>query len=259
MMVDVGSEKGAIDHEEKEFIQNVFEFDDLTAGEIVTHRTDLALLWLDESMDAWKNTIHQSRHTLYPVCADSPDNIVGILNAKDYFRLETQDRDAVMKKAVRPAYFVPEGVKADVLFRNMKRSRNNMAVVLDEYGGLIGIVTVNDLVEQLVGDLGDDADAETDAPEIEKIGEQTWRVSGSAPIEALSEATGVPLPDEDFDTFNGLAFSALGAIPQDGETIELTAYGLAISLLEIREHQVQAAIVRVLDAATGAEASPAAN
>ena len=90
MMVDVGSEKGAIDREEKQFIQNVFEFDDLTAGDIATHRTDIDMLWLDESMDDWKATIHSSRHTLYPVCDETADNIVGILNAKDFFALKTR-------------------------------------------------------------------------------------------------------------------------------------------------------------------------
>ena len=87
MMVDVGSQKGTIDHEEKQFIQNVFEFDDLTAGEIATHRTDLTILWLEESMEEWAATIHNSRHTRYPVCGESADDVVGILNAKDYFRL----------------------------------------------------------------------------------------------------------------------------------------------------------------------------
>ncbi|MEG2660430.1 MAG: hemolysin family protein [Oscillospiraceae bacterium] len=155
MMVDVGSENGAIDYEEKQFIQNVFEFDDLTVGDIATHRTELSLLWLEENMEDWKATIHNSRHTLYPVCNESADDIVGILNAKDYFRLDDKSRDTVMQLAVKPAYFVPKSVKADVLFRNMKHSHNSLAVVLDEYGGVIGIVTLNDLVEQLVGDLGD--------------------------------------------------------------------------------------------------------
>lgn len=166
MMVDVGTEKGTIDHEEKALIQNVFEFDDLTAAEIATHRTDTAILWMDETMDEWKATIYNSRHKLYPVCGESADDVLGILNAKDYFRLEDQSRENLMKKAVKPAYFVPESVKADVLFRNMKQGHHHMAVVLDEYGGMTGIVTMNDLVQQLVGDFEDDAD-HTQAPDIE--------------------------------------------------------------------------------------------
>ncbi len=243
MMVDVGSEKGVIDHEEKEFIQNVFEFDDITAGEIATHRTDVALLWLEESMEDWENTIHNSRHTLYPVCDDSVDRIVGILNAKDYFRLENKNRESVMKNAVTPAYFVPESVKADVLFRNMKRSRNNLAVVLDEYGGVNGIVTMNDLVQQLVGDLGDNTTEENAIVPIEQIDSNTWKIHGSAALDDISAALNLSLPSEEYDTFNGLVFDALGTIPQDGSSVELEAAGLAIKIVEIVEHQVEKAIV----------------
>ena len=146
MMVDAGSEKGAIDQQEKDFIQNVFEFDDLTAEEIATHRTDITILWIEDSMGVWEQTIHDSRHTLYPVCEESADNVVGILNAKDYFRLSEKSRDTVMREAVKPAFFVPATIKADVLFRNMRQTRNSMAVVLDEYGGVVGIVTLNDLI-----------------------------------------------------------------------------------------------------------------
>jgi endonuclease III-like uncharacterized protein len=137
MMVDVGTQTGAIDDEEKEFIQNVFEFDDLTAGEIATHRTEVAMLWTDEPMEEWNRIIHETRHAIYPVCHESVDDIVGVLNSKDYFRLESRDRETVMAEAVRPAYFIPEGVKADLLFRNMKKSHNKFAIVLDEYGGKV--------------------------------------------------------------------------------------------------------------------------
>lgn len=249
MMVDVGSEKGTIDHEEKEFIQNVFEFDDINAGEIATHRTDVALLWLEEDMDAWKETIDESRHTLYPVCDDSPDNVVGVLNAKDYFRLEDKSRQSVMENAVKSAYFVPESVKADVLFRNMKRTRNNIAIVLDEYGGMTGIVTVNDLVEQLVGDLGDDEAEEAPKPEIERLDSNTWRIRGSAPLDDVCEALKLKLPLDDYETFGGLVFGALGAVPQDGERVELETCGLIIKVKEIKEHQIESATVAVAPAA----------
>lgn len=143
MMVDVGTQKGTIDHEEKQFIQNVFEFDDLTAGEIATHRTDLTILWMKESMEEWEATIHGSRHTRYPVCGESADNVVGILNAKDYFRLTDRSRETVLEQAMESPYFVPDSVKADVLFRNMKGGCHPLAVVLDEYGGMTGIITIN--------------------------------------------------------------------------------------------------------------------
>ncbi len=243
MMVDVGSEKGAIDHEEKQFIQNVFEFDDLIAGDIATHRTDISLLWLEESMEDWKRTIHSSRHTRYPVCSDSSDNIIGILNAKDYFRLEDKSRESLMAKAVKPAYFVPESVKADVLFRNMKHSHNNLAVVLDEYGGMSGIITINDLVQQLVGDFNDDEPYEDKSAMIEQIDSKTWKVHGSTSLEDLSERLGISLSSEEYDTFNGLVFDALGTIPQDGETVDVETEELIIKVTKIQDHQVAKAMV----------------
>lgn len=243
MMVDVGSEKGMIDDHEKEFIENVFEFDDRTAGEIATHRTDVNILWLDEGMDEWKETIRSSRHTRYPICEESADNVVGILNAKEYFRLDDHSRDNVMKNAVRTAYFVPESVKLDVLLRNMKRTHNQLAVVLDEYGGMHGIVTMNDLVEQLVGDLGEE-DSEEEAPQIQQVTDNVWKIRGSAPLEDVEEALDVSLPCEEFDTFSGLIFDALGTVPRDGEKVDLEISELKIRVAEISEHQVQLAIVK---------------
>ena len=179
MMVDAGSEQGAIDMDEKEFIQNVFEFDDLTAKDIAVHRTEICFLWLEDSMEVWDETIQTNRYTRYPVCGETSDTIIGILNTKDYFRLEDKSRESVLQNAVKPAYFIPENIKADVLFNNMRRSRNTMAVVLDEYGGVSGIVTINDLVEQLVGELVDE-EPEEDL-EIERINGGVWKIRGSAP------------------------------------------------------------------------------
>ncbi len=245
MMVDAGNEKGAIDNDEKEFIENVFEFDNLTAGEIATHRTEVDILMTEDTDEEWQEVIHSSRHTLYPVCGESVDDVIGILNAKDYFRLEDKHREAVMKHAVKPAYFVPENVKADVLFRNMKHNRYKMAVVLDEYGGMSGIVTITDLVEQLVGDL-DGGVAEDDTESIRKIGADLWKIGGRALLEDVSEALGVKLSCEEFDTFNGLIFGALGAVPQDGSSLEVETQGLLIKTSDISDHQVKTAVVRVL-------------
>ncbi len=243
MMVDVGTQKGTIDHEEKQFIQNVFEFDDLTAGEIATHRTDLTILWLEESMEEWANTIHNSRHTRYPVCGKSADDVVGILNAEDYFRLTDRSRACVLERAVEPVYFVPESVKADVLFRNMKGGRHPLAVVLDEYGGMTGIVTINDLVEQLVGDLGDEGLCSQPLPLIEALDASTWKIRGEVPLDEVAQSLGVTLPCETFDTFNGLVFGALAVIPQDGDTVEVETSGLTIHVTSIRNHQVESALV----------------
>lgn len=243
MMVDVGSEKGAIDHAEKQFIQNVFEFDDLTAKDIATHRTEIDMLWMEESIDDWKKIIDNSRHNLYPICGESADQIVGILSAKEYFRLADKSRESVMQSAVKPAYFVPEFSKADVLFRNMKHTCNTMAVVLDEYGGMIGIVTINDLVEQLVGDLGADSFATNEVKLIEQLDSNTWSIHGDAELEDISKVLGISLPCDDYVTFNGLIFGTLGAIPQDGSTVELQTAGLLIKVTKIRNQKVETTVV----------------
>ena len=249
MMVDASSEHGGIDHEEKEFIQNVFEFDDLTAEEIATHRTDVDLLWLDDTMDDWAETIHNTRHTRYPVCEDSADNVVGILNAKEYFRLADKSRESVMAGAVRTPYFVPETIKADALFRNMKRTGNPLAVVLDEYGGMVGIVTLNDLVEELVGDLGSDDSniPDDDEPRIEKREDGSLVITGNVELDDLEDALGIELDQEEHDTLTGLVFDALGMIPDDGpQDITLEAEGMRIHVTSILDHQVNAAEVTLL-------------
>ena len=249
MMVDASSEHGGIDHEEKEFIQNVFEFDDLTAEEIATHRTDVDLLWLDDTMEDWAETIHNTRHTRYPVCEDSADNVVGILNAKEYFRLADKSRENVMAQAVRTPYFVPETIKADALFRNMKRTGNPLAVVLDEYGGMVGIVTLNDLVEELVGDLGDDDSniPDDDEPRIEKRADGSLAVSGNVELDDVEDALGIEMDQEEHDTLTGLVFDALGMIPDDGaQDITVETEGLRIHVTSILEHQVNAAEITLL-------------
>ncbi len=254
LMVDAGSESGTIDHEEKELIRNVFEFDDLSAGDIATHRTEVSLLWMEDDVDVWEQTIHESRHTLYPICEESADKIVGILNAKDYFRLTDKTKENILETAVRQPYFVPESVKADVLFRNMKTTHNSLAVVLDEYGGMSGIVTMYDLVEQLVGEFDHDdaptADGEETAPTVgvETVGENVFAIHGNVELTELEEAAEVTLVREDCDTFTGLVFGELGYIPDDGEqqidlVIEQTVGTLAIRITEVLDHQVKEATV----------------
>ena len=249
MMVDAGSEKGAIDEQEREFIQNVFEFDDLTAEEIAVHRTEVTILWMEDSMEEWARIIHDSRHTLYPVCQDSADNIIGILNAKDYFRLDDKSRESVMRNAVKEPFFVPETIKVDVLFRKMKKTRNIMAIVLDEYGGMVGIITLNDLIEQLVGDLGEDTPEEEAAePHVEQMDENTWAIIGNVELYDIEQALDVDIGMEEVDTFTGLVFGELDMIPSDGEQdIELDFKGLHIHITRVEDHQIAYATVTKLE------------
>ncbi|HEY8420181.1 MAG TPA: hemolysin family protein [Thermoclostridium sp.] len=245
MMVDEGSKKGAINYSEKEMIQNVFEFDDKTAEEVMTHRTEVSLLWLEESDEQWEKTIIESRHTNYPICDENTDDIVGVLNTKDYFRLKDKSRENVMKHAVKPPYFVPESVRTDVLFRNMKQSRNHFAIVMDEYGGMSGIITIKDLLEQIVGDFDDETPPEEPKLLIERVDSQTWKINGLTSLKSVSETLKVSLPDDEYETFSGFVFGILGYIPEDGSTPEVEGYGLNIKVLQIKEHQIEKAIVYV--------------
>lgn len=251
MILDAGKQKGTIQPDEQSMIQNIFEFDDISAGEVMTHRTEVSLLWLDETDEQWEQTIKESRHSIYPICSDSPDHIIGVLYTKDYLRLKDRTRDNVMKSAVQSACFVPESVRADVLFRNMKKSRNHFAVVVDEYGGMSGIVTMNDLLEQLVGDLDDDISVPAESPLIERIDSKTWRIQGAAPLEEVSKQLGVLLPDKEHDTFGGLVFGLLGTVPSDGSTPELEEYGLTIKVTKIKQRRLESAVVCLSSAEPG--------
>lgn len=243
MMVDVGSAKGTIDRQEREFIQNVFEFDDITAEEIATHRTEVAILWSEDSLEQWEETIHNNPYTVYPVCEDSADNVLGIINIKEYFRHRNLTKDEVMQNVVQPAYFVPGSVKADNLFRNMKANRARLAVVLDEYGGMCGIITMNDLIEQLVGNLDDHDDVIGKNKLMVEVEEGFWNVEGQIDLHEVAEILNIWLPTEEYETFGGMVFGVLGSIPEDGVQFELDAYGLHIKIVEIEDHRIKNALV----------------
>lgn len=153
MMLDQGREKGTIDENEKEIIDNVFDFDDTQVETVFTHRKKVDFISTKDDIDEWKRVIYRNIHTKYPVCGENFDDIIGVLDAKKYFRLENKTRENILNECVSPAYFVPETVAADVLFKNMKQSGNHFAIVLDEYGGMCGVITMTDLVEELVGEI----------------------------------------------------------------------------------------------------------
>lgn len=255
MMVDVGSEKGTIDTQEKEFIQNVFEFNDISAEDVAIHRTDVSILWIEDDLSVWEETIFSQRHTLYPVCDGSPDNIIGVLNAKDYFPIKDKTKEKVLEAAVHPAYFVPATIKADVLFRNMKKTHNSMAVIVDEHGGMVGIVTVHDLIEELVGDLNNDiSDITEPDPYIEKADENIWKLFGNVPLEDLENELGIELITEEYDTFTGMVFDFLGAIPSDGEQkISIELPNMVVNILKIENHQISQATISLKEAVTATE------
>ena len=241
LMVDTGHQSGTIDTEEQEFIQNVFDFDDITVGEFATHRIDIDFLDIGDSAEQWEQLIFETHHSFYPVCEGTPDNLLGILSVRDYFYLKDRSIENIRNNALMQPYFVPESLSADVLFRKMKKDHSKIAVVLDEYGGLFGIVTINDLVEQLVGEL-----EESEENEVVQRDPDTWEVSGLLPLKEAQEQFGIELPVDEYDTFGGFVFSIYGSIPDDGETFELDTHSLHISVSQISEHRIEKATVRVI-------------
>lgn len=243
MMAETSAEQGIIEEEERELIENIFEFDDLTVGEVTTHRTDVSLLWMEESDEEWEKIIRSTRFTMYPVCDGSIDHIVGVLDTKDYFRLEDRSRESVLEKAVRTPYFVPEGAKADVTFRNMQKNRASFAIVLDEYAGFSGIISIKDLIERIVGEIEDDLEAgEEKTEEITPIAERKWRIKGNLSLAVLSKTVGLEFPD-DYETLSGLVFSLYGTVPEDGASFTVDYEGAELFVGDVQEHQVTEAVI----------------
>lgn len=247
-MVEEGEESGAIQANEKEFIENVFEFDNTTARDVMVHRTDMVSLPADAEEDEILRAIRQSGLSRFPVYGSDVDDIVGVLSTRDYLLNFHQPSPLPLGELLRPAYFVPETVSADVLFRDMQGKKTHLALVVDEYGGTSGLVTLEDLLEELVGNIYDEFDPQEEQ-EIIALDDGRWRVSGSADLEELAEAMDLALPEEeerDYDTLGGLVFSQLSVIPEDGSRPLVEALGLRIQVEELCDRRVEWALVEKL-------------
>ncbi len=247
MMVDIGEERGAIEAGEKEMIENIFEFNNQSAEDIMVHRTDMEIIWTDDEPQKILERIEQTGLSRFPVCNEDADDIVGILNARDYLINAQKSQPKPLEELLRPAYFVPESVQTDVLFRNMQSTNTHMAIVVDEYGGTSGLVTMEDLLEQIVGNIYDEFDPK-DETEILPLGENRWRIAGSADIESIAEALNIDLPEDDeYDTLGGMILDSLNAVPEDGSTPVMDIAGLHIEVQEIKDRRIEWAIVSKID------------
>ncbi len=243
MLVDVGSEKGIIAKDEKIMISNIFDFNDKECGEISTHRTDILGLNSDLSVKEWEKIITDSSHSVYPVFKGNIDHIVGVLDSKKYFRLKDKTTDSVWKYAVSQPVFIPENMKIDVLFENMQKSRNHFAVVLDEYGGTVGIITMNDLLEEIVGDLENEKNAAAYEPDIAEISKDKWKIKGSASLDEVERVLEIKLPVEEYETFSGYIFGIYCSIPEDNASFSVETDMLVIDVLNVVNHTVERAVV----------------
>ena len=249
LMVDIGEESGTIDESAGEMIDNIFEFDNNTARSIMTRAIDVVTISADADDDEIFAILRESAYSRYPVCGNDLNDIVGILYAKDYYldRLSKNDNKPLVE-LLRPAHFVPETVKCDVLFRDMQENNCHIAVAVDEFGAVSGILTLEDLVEEIVGNIYDEYDEEE--RDIVKIGENKWRIAGSTELSGLVAEIGFELPeDADFSTLGGLIMNELSEIPEDGTaSIEVTACGLHIKVERVEDRRIESAIVTKLSA-----------
>lgn len=253
MMVDIGEEKGSIETTEKEMIENIFEFNNSTAADLMVHRTDMTALSIEEIEESPEDivaTIVESGLSRFPVYEEDVDDIIGILSSRKFLLNLRSPQPKPIKEIIYSPYFVPESVKADVLLRDMQSKKIHMAIVLDEFGGTSGLVTMEDLLEEIVGNIYDEFDPE-DAKDIEKIGENVWRVAGWLELTALGDEIGVSFDREDeeegFTTLGGLIFSCFSEIPQDGTCPEVDYRNLHIKVTEITDRRVEWAEVTKLE------------
>ncbi len=240
-MVDVGEETGAIQQEEREMIENIFQFNNTTAEDVMVHRTDMVVLDLEDTREEILAAIEGSGLSRFPVCGEDPDDIIGILNVRDYLLNTQRPQPKALRELLRQPYFVPETVRTDALFRDMQERKTHMAIVVDEYGGTAGLVTMEDLLEEIVGNIYDEFDP-ADAPEIIPLDENRWRIAGGVELEELEETLGLTFPESeeaDYDTLGGLIFAHLDVIPEDGSQLDLELDGLAIHVDSIAERRVE--------------------
>lgn len=239
MMADAGSEKGLIDEDENEIIQNVFEFDDLSVEEIATHRTETVFIWEEDTAEDWRKTITGTNHACYPICRDTADNIIGVLDTRIYFRLENQKKEEILKKAVKPAYFAPASMKADTLFNALKNEKTHFAVVIDEYGGTYGIITMNDLLECIVGELDT-----IEKPEYTQTADGEYRISGLMELDKFEKLFDISL-DSDYSTVGGWVVDYIGYIPEAGHMFEFENLSVTVTKTDNKRiHEITCKILK---------------
>lgn len=249
MMVDVGEEIGAIDLREKTMINNVFEFNDKTAENIMTHRMELVGVPVEITLEELLAVLEEKPHSRIPVYEESLDNIVGILNVKDllslisFFKENTFDIKTYMRKPC----FIPAKKRIDRLFTDFQRAKIHMAIVIDEYGGTAGVVTLEDVVEEIVGNIFDEFDKEEDK-EIKKVDKNTFEVRATMRLDELEPYLDVDLPANEYETLNGLLISLLGNVLPKGPTGEIRYKNLLMQVLEVSDKRIEKAMIRIVEA-----------
>ena len=246
MMIDLGNESGSINEDEKELLHNVFDFSDQTVSDVMTHAADVESISVDATREEVLDTIRSTGLSRFPVYGEDESDILGVLNTRDFLVDWVSDGTKSVRDLMRPAYLVPESLSADDLLRDMQIKKIHLAVVLDEYGELAGVIKVEDLLEEIVGNIYDEFDP-AEPQELEQLGENLWRVSGSLSVEDLAEELDMELPeDEDYDTVGGMLLSCLRTIPEDGSRPLVQVHGLELQAEKVEDHRIRSVLVRKL-------------
>ena len=239
-MLDRGQETGEIKEEGRKMIDSIFEFDDLLAYEIMTPRTDVFMFDIDDDRREYFEELMELTHSRIPVYKGDPDNIVGILHIKDYLYNATKKGfdNVDIKKLLRPAYFVPETKNIDSLFRELQKEKQHLAILIDEYGGFSGIVSVEDIIEQIVGDIDDEFDEEDRI--IEQVNDTTFIVDGNVYLDDLEEETGVELESETSETIGGFIIDLMGEIPREKVKYKPISYeDYDFTILSVKDRRIE--------------------
>lgn len=237
MMVDQGEEKGTIGEEERELINNVFEFNDITVSEIMTHRTDIFGIDINSKIEDIIQDMAKEdyRYSRIPVYDETIDEIKGILYVKDVLK-NMNKKTIKIKSIMKEAYFVPQNKLINELFKELQKNKKQMAVIVDEYGGTAGIVTMEDILEELVGDIYDEYDKIEQ--EYEKLDENTYLISGSMPIYDVNKLIGAKIPEGDYDTLSGFLQEKMGRIPEDEETPIIETESVTYKIEEYEDKRI---------------------
>jgi CBS domain containing-hemolysin-like protein len=220
-MADVAAEEAEIETSERELIHSIFEFGDTVVREVMLPRPDMLAVEAEATVDEAIATAIEGGKSRLPAYDDSTDNIVGLVFLKDLVaRSSTGEGNESVRGSLRPAHFVPDSKRVAELLREMQTEKFHMAIVVDEYGGTAGLVTMEDLLEEIVGEITDEYDV--DEPTVERLADGTLRVPGRTPIDDVNEVLGVELPQDEWDTVGGLVFNALGHVPLEGECVTVS-------------------------------------
>lgn len=215
LLMEESHRQGLIDDTEVDFVDNVFDFTDLNVREIMTPRTDMVCLYLEDTMDENLHIILEEQLTRYPICREDKDHIVGFLHVKDLMRVMAEGRKPNLRRLARKALIVPESMDVSVLLKTMQKQRSQMAIVVDEYGGTAGMVTIEDIVEEIVGDIQDEFDEER--PTAERRGKRIFSVDAKMLLEELEDILEIDIEDEDVDTVGGWLYDQIGQTPRVGQ------------------------------------------